>query len=106
MTDSYNVQLSVLSQNEPRPGENTYTRRENGGNNLRPDIKQLRTPLKRNIAELFDSTPIGEDDGGSEDAKTPIRTSGDSSLEKPSTFSLTIPFSTTLNKNGKDTIQH
>ena len=88
MTDSYNVQLSVLSQNEPRPGENTYTRRENGGNNLRPDIKQLRTPLKRNIAELFDSTPNGEDDGGSEDAKTPIRTSGDSSLEKPSTFSL------------------
>ena len=73
---------------EPRPGENTYTRREKGGNNLRPDIKQLRTPLKRNIAELFDSTPVGEDDGGSEDAKTPIRTSRDSAFEKPSVFSL------------------
>ena len=49
---------------------------------------RLRTPLKRNIAELFDSTPVGEDDGGSEDAKTPIRTSRDSAFEKPSVFSL------------------
>lgn len=106
MSDHNNVQLSVLSQNEPRPGENTYTRREHGGNNLRPDIKQLRTPLKRNISELFDSTPNVEDDGGSEDAKTPIRTSGDSALEKPSVFSLD-PSQNTLSAadSGKVVVQ-
>lgn len=91
MTDASNVELSVLSHHEPRPGECTYTRHENGGGvNLRPPITQLRTPHKRDISELFDNTPVSTFDG-LETPNSPMRRSMDStssSATKQSGFSL------------------
>ena len=93
MTDASKVELSVLSHHEPRPGECTYTRHENGGGvNLRPPITQLRTPHKRDISELFDNTPVSTFDG-LETPNSPMRRSMDStssSATKQSGFSLAL----------------
>eukprot|EP00943_MAST-04B_sp_MAST-4B-sp1_P000500 g500.t1 len=90
MADASGVQISVLSHHEPRPGENTYTRRENGGINIRPNITQLRTPHKRDIAALFDSTPIHAENTSIDSPQTSIRRSLDSSATKQSAFSLDV----------------
>ena len=73
------MQLSVLSHVEPRPGENTYTRRNGGGYAYaRPNIQDLRMPT-HNLQKVEDLFSEAASPG------SPGRDGADESLEAPET---------------------
>lgn len=76
-TSQDNVELSILSQHEPRPGENTYSRRDEKGY-ARPNIQDLRMPMQKlqRVGDLFNDEP-------SESADTANDVDADSLLSSP-----------------------